>query len=125
MYTLAVRRSFIARHYLIGADWGPENFPNSHNYVLELQLEGRELDHHGFLVDITDIEKHLDELADYYREKMLNDLPEFDGLNPSLENFVRILHTDLIDGIKAPNIKIVKVILWENENAWAAFSMNT
>ena len=41
MYTLAVRRDFIARHFLIGGDWGAENFPNSHHYVLELQLEGK------------------------------------------------------------------------------------
>ena len=41
MYTLAVRRDFIARHFLIGGDWGPENFPNSHHYILELQLKGR------------------------------------------------------------------------------------
>ena len=40
MYTLAVRREFIARHFLIGGDWGAENFPNSHHYVLELQLTG-------------------------------------------------------------------------------------
>ena len=52
MYTLGVRRDFIARHFLIGGDWGPENFPNSHHYILELQLEGRELDQHGYLVDI-------------------------------------------------------------------------
>lgn len=123
MYTLAVRRSFIARHYLIGGDWGPENFPNSHHYVLELQLEGRELDQHGYLVDIVDVEGHLDELIGYYREKMLNDLPEFKGLNPSLEHFTRILCTALNDGIKAANITNIKVVLWENENAWAAYSV--
>ena len=39
MYTLGVRRDFIARHFLIGGDWGPENFSNSHHYVLELQLK--------------------------------------------------------------------------------------
>ena len=66
MYTLGVRRDFIARHFLIGGDWGPENFPNSHHYILELQLEGRELDQHGYLVDIVDVEKHLDEIVDYY-----------------------------------------------------------
>ena len=61
MYTLGVRRDFIARHFLIGGDWGSENFPNSHHYILELQLEGRELDQHGYLVDILDVEKHLDD----------------------------------------------------------------
>jgi 6-pyruvoyltetrahydropterin/6-carboxytetrahydropterin synthase len=124
MYTLAIRRDFIARHFLIGGDWGPENFPNSHHYILELQLEGRELDQHGYLVDIVDVEKHLDELIVHYREKMLNDLPEFNGLNPSLEHFARIFASSLSDHIKAENITAIKVILWENENAWAAFSVN-
>ena len=124
MYTLAVRRDFIARHFLIGGDWGPENFPNSHHYVLELQLEGRELDQHGYLVDIMDVEKHLDELIAYYKEKMLNDLPEFKGLNPSLEHFARIFASSLSENIKAQNITVLKVILWENDSAWAAFSVD-
>ena len=121
MYTLGVRRDFIARHFLIGGDWGAENFPNSHHYVLELQLEGSELDQHGYLCDIVDVEKHLDEVVNYYREQMLNDKPEFAGLNPSIEHFARILATSLSDLIKADNISAVKVVLWENESAWAAY----
>ena len=121
MYTLAVCRDFIARHFLIGGDWGPENFPNSHHYILELQLEGKELDQHGFLVDIMDVEKHLDEIINYYKEQMLNDKPEFKNLNPSLEHFARILATSLSERIKAKNITALRVKLWENRNAWAAF----
>ena len=121
MYSLGVRRDFIARHFLIGGDWGAENFPNSHHYVLELQLEGQELDQHGYLVDIVEVEKHLDEIVNYYRDQMLNDKPEFAGLNPSIEHFSRILATSLSECIKAANISVVKVVLWENESAWAAY----
>jgi 6-pyruvoyltetrahydropterin/6-carboxytetrahydropterin synthase len=121
MYTLAVRREFIARHFLIGGDWGPENFPNSHHYILELQLEGSDLDRHGYLVDIVDVEKHLDNVVGYYKEQMLNDKPEFTGLNPSIEHFARILAMTLNERIKAKNIAGLKVVLWENENAWAAY----
>jgi 6-pyruvoyltetrahydropterin/6-carboxytetrahydropterin synthase len=121
MYTLAVRREFIARHFLIGGDWGAENFPNSHHYLLELQLKGEELDQHGYLVDIVDVEKHLDEVVGYYKEQMLNDKPEFAGLNPSIEHFSRILATTLSEKIKAKNISTLKVVLWEHANAWAAF----
>jgi 6-pyruvoyltetrahydropterin/6-carboxytetrahydropterin synthase len=123
MYTLAVRRTFIARHFLIGGDWGAENFPNSHQYVLELQLTGNELDQHGYLVDIVDVEKHLDEIVGYYREQMLNEKPEFAGLNPSLEHFGRILAVSLKERIKAKNITALKVVLWEHENAWAAYTV--
>ncbi len=123
MYTLGVRRDFIARHFLIGGDWGSENFPNSHHYVLELQLKGSELDQHGYLVDIVDVEKHLDEIVDYYTDQMLNDKPEFAGLNPSIEHFAGILAISLSERIKAPNISKLKVVLWENESAWAAYSV--
>ena len=123
MYTLGVRRDFIARHFLIGGDWGPENFPNSHHYVLELQLEGKEFDQHGFLVNIVDVEKHLDEVVGQYKEQTLNDCPSFEGLNPSIEHFARILATSLSERIQAKNISAVKVVLWENESAWAAYSV--
>ena len=123
MYTLAVRREFIARHFLIGGDWGPENFQNSHHYILELQLEGKELDQHGYLVDIVEVEKHLDEIVAYYKEQMLNDKPEFAGLNPSIEHFSRILCTTLSEKIKAKNISAIKVVLWENANAWASYKV--
>lgn len=123
MYTLGVRRDFIARHYLIGGDWGPENFPNSHHYVLELQLEGTELDQHGYLVDIVDVDRHLDEVVGQYKERMLNDCPAFAGLNPSIEHFARILATSLGERIKASNISVLKVVLWENDSAWAAYTL--
>ena len=124
MYTLAVRRDFIARHFLIGGDWGPENYPNSHHYVLELQLSGAELDQHGYLCDIVDVEKQLDEVVAYYKEQMLNEKPEFEALNPSIEHFARILATALDERIDAPNITALKVVLWENKVAWASYELN-
>jgi len=123
MYTLGVRRDFIARHFLIGGDWGAENFPNSHHYILELQLEGEELDQNGYLVDIVDVEKHLGEVVNYFKEQMLNDKPEFAGLNPSIEHFARILATSLSERIQAKNISALKVVLWENASAWAAYQV--
>ena len=82
-YTLAVKRDFVARHFLFGGDWGAENDLHSHHYQVEVQLEGKTLDKHGYLVDIVAVEAHLEELVAYYRDQTLNDLPEFAGLNPA------------------------------------------
>ena len=101
MYKLAVRRDFIAQHALIGGDWGAENQPHSHHYVLELQMEGDTLDEHGFLVDIVDVEHALAGVVNGYRDFLLNDLPEFSGLNPSLENFSRIICISLNKNIRS------------------------
>jgi 6-pyruvoyltetrahydropterin/6-carboxytetrahydropterin synthase len=59
----------------------------------------------------------------YYKEQMLNEKSEFEGLNPSLEHFARILATTLNERVQAPNVTALKVVLWENENAWAAYSI--
>lgn len=121
MYTVSVKRDFIAQHYLVGGDWGAENEPHSHHYQLELQLHGDELDRHGYLVDIVDIENALDALVARYRDRSLNEQPEFEGLNPSIEHFSRILCQALDERIQARNIRAMTVKLWENEIAWAAY----
>lgn len=123
MYTVAVRRDFIAQHYLIGGDWGPENKLHSHHYTLELQLHGDDLDQHGYLVDIVEIEHHLDELFSSYQDQCLNDLPEFTGLNPSIEHFSRILAEAMSTRLQATNIHSLTVQLWENEIAWASYHL--
>ncbi len=91
MYRVAVKRDFVAQHYLIGGDWGAENQKHSHHYQLELELAGEALDEHGYLVDIVDIETNLDAQVRHYRDQTLNELSEFQGLNPSIEHFSRIL----------------------------------
>ncbi len=123
MYTVAVRREFTAQHFLIGGDWGPENKLHSHPYQVELQLQGARLDQHGYLVDIDAIEKMLDQLLERYRDKTLNDLSEFNGLNPSIENFARILCQALSAHLKAGNITQVTIKIWESNIAWASYQV--
>lgn len=121
MYTVAVKRDFVAQHFLVGGDWGPENERHSHHYQVEVQLRGDRLNRHGYLVDIVDIEAHLEALVEYYRDRTLNELPEFAGLNPSIEHFARILCESLADRIIAPTLKAIGVKIWEAEIAWASF----
>ncbi len=122
MYTLAVKRDFVGQHYLIGGDWGAENQRHSHHYVVEVQLEGDTLDPHGYLVDIVDVERRLEALVARYRDQTLNDLPEFAGLNPSIEHFARIFCEELA-GHAAPNLSAVTIKIWENDIAWAAYRL--
>ncbi len=121
MYTTAVKRDFVAQHFLVGGDWGAENSKHSHHYVIEVQLAGASLDEHGYLVDIVDITRALDELCARYRDQTLNELPEFAGLNPSIEHFARILCQAYSSRIYAPNISHLRLQIWENDIAWSAY----
>jgi 6-pyruvoyltetrahydropterin/6-carboxytetrahydropterin synthase len=123
MYVVAVQRDFVAQHFLVGGDWGSENHLHSHHYRVEVQIEGRELDPHGYLVDIVDIEQKMEALVGYYRDRTLNSLPEFAELNPSIEHFARILCQALAATIRVGNLDAMAVRLWENQIAWAAYRM--
>jgi len=122
MYSVAVQRDFIANHFLTGGDWGPENEAHAHHYVVEVRVNGPQLDKHGYLVDICEIELVLEELVCRYRDQMLNQLAEFDGLNPSLEHFARIISDSILQKIQIPNMTSMTVKIWENDIAWAAYT---
>lgn len=122
MYTLCLRRAFIARHFLTTADSGSEGLPHSHAYTAELRIRGGELDGDGYLVDLRMVERFLDRAIDLFRDRLLNDLPAFTGLNPSLERFCRILAAEIVAQADMDEGSRMELRLWENENAWASWS---
>lgn len=121
MYTLGVRREFIARHYLVGGDWGPENSEHAHRYRLELVLEAKALDRHGFLVDIVAVEQHLDQIVADFRDKTLNALAAFAGLNPSIERLATVLHERFRERLAHFGLDGLAVTIWEDEIAWTSY----
>lgn len=120
MYELAVRRDFVAQHVLTVPNPGPEGTVHSHHYETEVRFAGPDLDEFGYLVDIDAVEAVLDDAEDRYRDALLNDLPEFDGLNPSVEHFARLLGDRVADGDPATGATRLTVRLWEDEDAWAS-----
>jgi 6-pyruvoyltetrahydropterin/6-carboxytetrahydropterin synthase len=120
MYAVAITRDFVAQHHLIGGDWGEESRNHSHHYRVELKLEGEELDRYGFLVDIVDLEAQLDAQVRHYADRKLNEMPEFAGLNPSIERFASILCDALAASVDIPAARTVTVKIWENDRAWAS-----
>jgi len=122
MYSLAIQREFVARHFLTGGDWGPENLPHAHQYRIEVEVSGPRLDTHGYLIDIVDLETRLKKVVAFYQDKLINDLPQFAGLNPSIEHFARIISTDIRLEGPMPHLAALTVRVWENNQAWASYS---
>lgn len=123
-YCVAVRRDFIAQHFLIGGDWGAENDLHAHHYQVELRLRGPALDTHGYLVDIVDIEHHLDGLVSHFRDRILNEMAEMTGLNPSIEHLARIFGERLAPHIPREQAPDLEVVIWENDIAWASYRLD-
>lgn len=122
MYSLNVKDEFIAHHYLTVPGCGPENEWHSHHFSVEVKLEGKTLNENGYLTDIVEVEDALEILIERYQDATLNDLPEFDGLNPSIEHFARIFWAKIQGHISSESLDCVTVRIWEDESAWASYS---
>jgi len=121
MYATTVLTDFVAQHYLTVPDPGPEGVPHSHHFEVELTFRGPALNEHDYLVDIDDAEAALDDLADRYRDALLNDLPEFEGDNPSVERFARVIFDRVTDAVTDETVAELVVTVWEDETAAATY----
>jgi 6-pyruvoyltetrahydropterin/6-carboxytetrahydropterin synthase len=121
MYTVSVSTDFVAQHFLTVPDPGPEGEVHSHHYGLEVRCRGSELDEFGYLLDIDDLTTAVDAVEERYRDELLNDREEFEGLNPSVEHFARIVADRVAGSIDAPEVETMTVRLHEDDIAWASY----
>jgi 6-pyruvoyltetrahydropterin/6-carboxytetrahydropterin synthase len=120
VYTLGLRAAFVAQHYLIGGDWGDENELHSHHYGVEVRLGDHSLDEHGYVVDIVKAREVFEVVLDSFRDRELNGLPPFAGVNPSLERFARVFLEAFQEQLPA-GTSVVAVRFWEDDIAWAEY----
>ena len=120
-FEVGVLSDFVAQHYLAGGDFGPEGALHSHHYRVELTVSGKELDRRGFLVDIVRLREELNRLLDRYRDRTLNDLQDFAGLNPGVEVVARAMAVSLARTLEGENMGALTIKLWENDSAWASY----
>ncbi|AXG05503.1 6-carboxytetrahydropterin synthase [Haloplanus rubicundus] len=120
MYRLSVSRDFVAQHFLTVPNPGPEGEVHSHHFEVAVRLAGPELNEYGYLVDIDAVNEALDALEDRYRDALLNDLPEFEGRNPSVERFARLFGDRFVDRVPTEVPTELTVRMWEDEDAWAS-----
>ncbi|WP_410764910.1 6-pyruvoyl trahydropterin synthase family protein [Haloferax sp. DFSO60] len=121
MYRVSVRRDVIAQHYLTVPNPGPEGKLHSHAFTVEVELTGAELNEYGYLVDIDDVKAALDATLERYRDSTMNDLPEFEGKNPSVERFARFVCERFGDAATLDQTERVSVRIWEDDTASATY----
>lgn len=117
MYTVSVSRSFVAQHVLTVPNPGPEGEVHSHHYTVETTVRAPELGAYGYVVDIDDLNAVVDDCVDYFRDEQLNELPAFDGLNPSVEHLARIFGDRVCERLPAETATELAIAIEEDDVA--------
>lgn len=121
MYSVTVTADLIAQHYLTVPNPGPEGRLHSHRFGVEATFSGPELNEYDYLVDIDDVRTAVAEARERYADATLNELPEFAGYNPSVERFARALHDRLTPAAADGPAERLRVRVWEDDDAGAAY----
>ncbi len=116
MYEVTVIREFSAAHRV-------EDYPGNcerlhgHNWKVEVTASCSHLDPLGMVVDFRKLKEATDKAIAPLDHAYLNDVPPFDGINPTAENIARYL----LDGISR-EIPVSRVRVFESETSIATYS---
>ena len=123
MYEISAFGHFDAAHFLRGYPGKCANI-HGHRWKVEITLQGEKLDELGILIDFMDVKNMLKEVLEVFDHKMINDVPPFDGFNPTAENIARFIYEQMADKLgnqTGSNVWITKVTVWESEAASATY----
>ena len=119
-YALTVKSSFSAAHRLPEYEGNCEKL-HGHNWQVEVTVESDRIDTRGMALDFRVMKAALAEVLSRLDHKYLNEVPPFDGENPSSENIARYLFGEMEANIPPP-ARLSRVTVWESEDAWAEYS---
>ena len=116
MYEVTIIKSFSAAHLLAQIGGKCEEL-HGHNFRVEVTVTAPDLNESGLLIDFRAVKKWLNVILDQMDHKHLNELPYFTGINPSAENIAKFISEKMESEAKKASVKVIKVKVWESENA--------
>jgi 6-pyruvoyltetrahydropterin/6-carboxytetrahydropterin synthase len=107
-----IRGHFDAAHALVGYPGECCNL-HGHTWDVEVVVAGDALDDVGIVYDFKTLKDDLDAVLGPLDHHYLNDVPPFDGINPTAENLARHLF-DSLSARVGESVRVVEVSVWES-----------
>ena len=120
IFEVYVKSHFSAAHRLVGYE-GDCARVHGHNWIIEVFVRCAELDNIGIGLDFRDIKAAVKTVLSDLDHSDLNDLDEFQDINPTSENIARYLYGELSQKLNAPQIRVSKVKVSETPGAGAFY----
>jgi 6-pyruvoyltetrahydropterin/6-carboxytetrahydropterin synthase len=121
MYEVTIIKSFSAAHLLAEIGGKCEEL-HGHNFKVEVTIGAPTLNSEGIAIDFRLVKKWLKDILDQMDHQHLNELPFFQGKNPSSENIAHCIYTAIQPMAKKQNVKVQRVKVWESENAAVTYT---
>ena len=121
VYTVSVQAHYDSAHFLVNYQGKCERL-HGHRYVVEAAVQTAELNEAGIAFDFVDLKRELRALADYLDHELLNELPEFQGVETSAENQARYFYDQLKSALPAAQAAgLLYTRVWETPTQWAQY----
>ena len=126
MFELHVKMEFPAAHYLRGYPGDCARL-HGHNWGVEVFVCSDSLDSLGMGVDFRTIKQALREVIARWDHQELNELPEFQSVNPTAEQIAKITYERLSNYLikmlqtEKRKIWVDRVTIWENSSYAATY----
>ena len=121
VYTVSAQAHYDSAHFLVNYQGKCERL-HGHRYVVEAAVQAAELNEAGIAFDFVDLKRELRALADYLDHQLLNELPEFQGVETSAENQAKHFYDELKKRLpeeQADGLLYTRV--WETPTQWAQY----
>lgn len=122
LWRLRVNSDFSSSHQLRHYEGKCERL-HGHNFIVEAEVEGRELGPKlGILMDFKELKRLLKIVTDELDHKHLNELPAFARQNPSSELLAHYVFTRLKELLGSHPVRLKEVMVAEKDSSRAYYS---
>ena len=116
VYELYIETHFSAAHTLKGYPGDCARL-HGHNWIIRVHVRCDKLDDIGIGLDFRIIKENVKEVLQELDHAHINDLPQFQGMNPTSENIAQYLYRELGRRINTEQVRIAKIHVSETPNA--------
>ena len=113
-FVLKTLLDFASAHSLRGYDGDCAKL-HGHNWKIEVQVVGHQLNEVGMVIDFKEIKKHAKAVIAELDHTFLNDHPHFQTTNPTAENIAAYLYQEIEKRIQSDQVKMHSLTVWEND----------
>lgn len=118
LYLVGVRAEFSAAHFHGGAAESCRRL-HGHNYRVEAEIASTALES-GMVTDFGEVRKRLGEAIADWDHRVLNEVGDFAGAEPTTEVISRRLFDRLTADFPGP-AALRRVTVWETDDCWASY----